>query len=313
LAKKFCTAAIFFLLKVMKACFETQHYFRTGIMTQPYRSALYVPASNARALDKAASLPVDALILDLEDAVAVAQKDAARDVLAEALDSNDYGPRARLVRINGLATPWGRNDLAAFGQRIGVDGLVVPKVTDPADLDAVAALAPEIPLWAMMETPLAMLNAGTIAAHPRLVGMVMGTNDLAKDLGSRARADRLPMLAGLGLCVLAARAHGRVILDGVYNALHDTDGLVAECQQGRDMGFDGKSLIHPAQVDIANAAFAPTEAELDLARRQIAAYDAAIGMGTGIAVLDDRIVENLHVAAARSLIARAEAIAARAI
>jgi (3S)-malyl-CoA thioesterase len=313
LAKKFCTAAIFFLLKVMKACFETQHYFRTGIMTQPYRSALYVPASNARALDKAASLPVDALILDLEDAVAVAQKDAARDGLAEALDSNDYGPRARLVRINGLATPWGRDDLAAFGRRAGVDGLVVPKVTDPAQLDAVAALAPEIPLWAMMETPLAMLNAGTIAAHPRLVGMVMGTNDLAKDLGSRARADRLPMLAGLGLCVLAARAHGRVILDGVYNALHDTDGLVAECQQGRDMGFDGKSLIHPAQVDIANAAFAPTEAELDLARRQIAAYDAAIGMGTGIAVLDDRIVENLHVAAARSLIARAEAIAARAI
>ena len=173
----------------------------------------------------------------------------------------------------------------------------------------VADLVPDTPLWAMMETAEGMLNAAEIAAHPRLTGMVMGTNDLAKELGARFRPDRLPMMAGLGLCLLAARAHRRVIVDGVFNAFKDDDGLRAECEQGRDMGFDGKTLIHPAQLAVANAVFAPTEAEIDLARRQIAAFDEAKAQGKGVAVVDGRIVENLHVETARAALARAEAIA----
>ena len=179
-------------------------------------------------------------------------------------------------------------------------------------LDAVAEAVPGADLWAMMETGLGMLNAGEIAAHPRLKGMVMGTNDLAKELGSRFRADRLPLQTGLGLCLLAARAHGKVIVDGVYNAFKDDEGLRAECDQGRDMGFDGKTLIHPAQLDIANAAFAPSEAELALAHRQIEAYEAAKAAGQGVAVVDGKIVENLHIVTANALIAKARAIAALA-
>jgi (3S)-malyl-CoA thioesterase len=282
-------------------------------MHRPYRSVLYVPASNARALDKAMGLAADALILDLEDAVAVAEKEAARQVLAGALASNRYGPKALLVRINGPGTPWAAADLVAFGDLVGIDGVVLPKVSNASDLDAIASQVPRLPLWAMMETPIAMLNAAAIAAHPRLAGMVMGTNDLAKELGSRHRADRMPLMTGLGLTVLAAKAHGRVALDGVFNTLHDMDGFSAECAQGHDMGFDGKTLIHPAQIEAANATFAPTEAELDLARRQIAAFDAATRAGQGVAVLDDRIVEGLHVATARAMLDRAKAIAARAI
>jgi (3S)-malyl-CoA thioesterase len=183
-------------------------------------------------------------------------------------------------------------------------------VNSAADLDAVARLAPAKPLWAMMETALGMLNAGQIAAHPALQGMVMGTNDLAKELGSRFRPDRLPLQAGLGLCLLAARACGRVIVDGVYNAFKDDEGLRAECEQGRDMGFDGKTLIHPVQLDIANAAFAPSMAEVELARRQIEAYDAALAQGQAVAVVDGKIVENLHVVTAKAVLAKAEAIAA---
>lgn len=278
---------------------------------RPYRSVLYIPGANARALEKARSLPTDAIIFDLEDAVAPDAKPAARAQLAAAL-REDYGRRARIVRINGLDTEWGEDDARAFAEAPGVDAVLVPKVDAPADLDRVAALVPDRPLWAMMETPLGMLNAAAIAAHPRLEGMVMGTNDLAKELNSRPRPDRLPMQAGLGLCLLAARAQGRVIVDGVYNAFKDEDGLARECEQGRDMGFDGKTLIHPAQLDIANRAFAPTEAEIDLARRQIAGFEAAMAAGQGVAVVDGRIVENLHVATARRLIAQAEAIAAMA-
>ena len=276
-------------------------------MSRPYRSVLYIPGSNLRALDKARGLAADAVILDLEDAVAPAEKPAARDTLRAAL-GQDFGGRARIVRINGLDTEWGRDDAAAFAT--GADAVLVPKVSRPQDLDAVAALTGETPLWAMMETALGMLNAAAIAAHPRLQGMVMGTNDLAKELNSRNRPDRLPMQTGLGLCLLAAKAHGRVIVDGVFNAFKDDDGLRAECEQGRDMGFDGKTLIHPAQLDIANAAFAPTEAEVDLSRRQIEAYEAAIAEGKAVAVVDGRIVENLHVETARKTLARAEAIAA---
>lgn len=275
-------------------------------MTRPYRSVLYIPAANARAMEKARTLPADAIIFDLEDAVAPAEKAGARDLLAQALLA-DYGARARIVRINGLDTEWGADDARALAR--GADAVLIPKVSRAEDLDRVAALVPDTPLWAMMETPAGMLNAAEIAAHPRLAGMVMGTNDLAKDLGSRFRADRLPMMAGLGLCLLAARAHGRVIVDGVFNAFKDEEGLRAECEQGRDMGFDGKTLIHPAQLEIANAVFAPSGAEIDLARRQIGAFDEAKAQGKGVAVVDGRIVENLHVATARATLAKAEAIA----
>lgn len=277
-------------------------------MTRPYRSVLYIPASNQRAMEKARSLAADAIIFDLEDAVAPSEKSGARDMLAQALQS-DYGPRARILRINGFDTEWGQGDAQAGAAIAQVDAVLIPKVSQAADLDRVAALVPDKPLWAMMETPLGMLNAAQIAAHPRLQGMVMGTNDLAKELNSRFRADRLPMQAGLGLCLLAAKAHGKVIVDGVFNAFKDDEGLRFECEQGRDMGFDGKTLIHPAQLAIANDAFAPTEAEVDLARRQIAAFDEAMAQGKAVAVVDGRIVENLHVATARATLARAQAIA----
>ena len=276
---------------------------------RPYRSVLYIPASKERALDKARGLAVDAIIFDLEDAVAAEEKPAARDTLATALAAGGFAPRVRLVRINGLDTEWGRDDARAVAA-MRPDAVLLPKVSGPADLDALAEITGDLPIWAMMETPRGILNAPAIAAHPRLAGMVMGTNDLAKELQTRSRADRLPMMPGLGLCLLAAKAEGIVIVDGVYNAYLDEDGLRAECEQGRDMGFDGKTLIHPAQVAVTNAAFAPSEAEIDLARRQIAAFEAAEAEGQGVAVVDGRIVENLHVVTARQVLAKAKAIAA---
>ena len=279
-------------------------------MTRPYRSVLYIPAANERAMEKARALPADAIIFDLEDAVVPSEKEDARDLLAKAL-REDYGSRSRIVRMNSMESEWGEGDARAFARTFAkhADALLVPKVERPEDLDRVAALVPDTPLWAMMETPVGMLNASAIAAHPRLQGMVIGTNDLAKELNSRYRPDRLPMMAGLGLCLLAARAHGKVIVDGVFNAFKDDEGLRAECEQGRDMGFDGKTLIHPAQLPIANAAFAPTEDEIKLAHRQIEAFDAAQRQGMGVAVVDGRIVENLHVATARQTLACALAIA----
>lgn len=285
-------------------------------MTRPYRSVLYIPGSKERALEKARDLACDAIIFDLEDAVAPDEKPAARALLADVLCKADYGARALIVRINGFDTAWGREDVQAMMTAIRagakIDAILIPKVNRPSDLDAVAELAPGVDLWAMMETCVAMLNATAIAGHPALRGMVMGTNDLAKELGSRVRADRLPMQAGLGLCLLAAKAHGLVIVDGVYNAFKDEAGLEFECEQGRDMGFDGKTLIHPAQLEVANRAFAPSEAEIDLARRQIAAFDEVMATGGGVAVVDGRIVENLHVVTARATLARADAIAALA-
>ncbi|GGH38689.1 (3S)-malyl-CoA thioesterase [Cribrihabitans marinus] len=276
---------------------------------RPYRSVLYIPGSNTRALEKARTLPVDAIIFDLEDAVAADGKRAARETLAAALAEDGYGPRMRIVRINGLDTPWGRDDAAAV-REMRPDAVLLPKVGAPSDVDALAEITGELPIWAMMETPRGMLNAAAIAAHPAMAGFVMGTNDLAKDLGTRFRADREPLLTALGLCLLAARAEGLVIVDGVYNAFKDDAGLDAECRQGRDMGFDGKTLIHPAQVAIANAAFAPSAEEVDLARRQIAAFEEVEAQGKGVAVVDGRIVENLHVATARETLAKAEAIEA---
>ena len=278
-------------------------------LDRPLRSVLYIPASKPRALDKARGLPVDAIIFDLEDAVTAEEKETARGTLAEALAQDGYGARMKIIRINGLDTQWGTEDAKAAAA-MAPDAILLPKVGGPGDLDALMAITGDVPLWAMMETPVGMLNAAAIAAHPKLQGMVMGTNDLAKELNTRVRADRLPLQAGLGLCLLAAKAHGLAIIDGVYNAFKDDEGLAVECEQGRDMGFDGKTLIHPAQVAVTNTAYSPSEAEIDLARRQIEAFDAVEASGQGVAVVDGKIVENLHVDTARGLLAQAEAIAA---
>lgn len=278
---------------------------------RPLRSVLYIPGSKERALEKARDLAADAIIFDLEDAVAAEEKENARAMLAQALAAGGYGSRLKIVRINGFDTRWGRDDAAAFA-RAAADAILVPKVGTPADLDAVAALVPDLPLWAMMETPAGILNAAAIAVHPRLQGMVMGTNDLAKDLSARVQPGRAELITGLQLCLLAARSRGLAIVDGVFNAFKDEAGLAVECEQGRNMGFDGKTLIHPAQLAIANEAFAPSDAEIDLARRQIAAFEEAEAAGQGVAVVDGRIVENLHVVTARKTIARSEAIAAMA-
>ena len=276
-------------------------------IARPLRSVLYIPGSKPRALDKARGLPADAIIFDLEDAVIPEEKIAARETLAEALAAGGYGTRMKIIRINGLDTEWGADDAKAAAA-MGADAILLPKVNSPADLDALAEMTGDTPLWAMMETPLGMLGAAAIAAHPKLQGMVMGTNDLAKDLQTRFRTDRLPMMAGLGLCVLAGKAHGVALIDGVYNAFKDDEGLKVECDQGRDMGFDGKTLIHPAQLDVANAAFSPSAAEVELAQRQIAAFEECEATGQGVAVVDGKIVENLHVATARETLAKLEAI-----
>ena len=275
-------------------------------MTQrPTRSALYIPGSRDRALDKARGLPVDVILFDLEDAVAPDEKAAGRATLTSALSDGGYGPRYKVVRINALDTEWGADDVAAVAQ-MDCDAVLLPKVNSAADVETLASKLPDLPIWAMMETPLGILNAAEIAAHPRLEGFVMGTNDLAKELNSRTRA---AMRVSLQHCLLAARAHGVIAIDGVYNAFKDEEGLRAECDEGRDFGFDGKSLIHPAQVAIANEVFGPSDAEIDLARRQITAFDEAVAGGQGVTVVDGKIVENLHVATARATLAKAEAIA----
>lgn len=277
---------------------------------RPWRSALYVPGSRPRALEKARSVGSDAIIFDLEDAVAPGEKPAARARLAEALERGGYGARAKLVRINGLDSEWGSEDLDAFADS-SADAILLPKVNGPEDVDEAAASAPRAPLWAMMETPKAAMNAAAIAAHPRIDGFVMGTNDLARDLGSRPRPDRAPLMACLQICLLAARSEGLVCLDGAYNAFGDAEGLRVECVQGREMGFDGKTLIHPDQIAVANEIFAPSDEEINLARRQIAAFDEAAAAGRGVAVLDGRIVENLHADGARAILARAASIAGK--
>ena len=273
---------------------------------RPTRSALYIPGSKDRALDKARGLPVDVVLFDLEDAVAPDAKIAARDTLFAALAGGGYGPRQRIVRINALDTSWGKADAAAVAA-MDCDAILLPKVNSTADVDALAALLPDLPIWAMMETPQSVLNAAAIAAHPRIAGFVMGTNDLAKDIGSRGRPG---LMMALQMCLLAAKAAGIVALDGVYNAFQDDDGLRAECAEGRDMGFDGKTLIHPAQIAITNATFGPTDDDIALAHRQIAAFEAAKADGQGVAVVDGKIVENLHIVTAKATLAKAAAIAA---
>ncbi|MFY0635166.1 MAG: CoA ester lyase [Vannielia sp.] len=284
--------------------------------TRPYRSLLYIPGSKPRALEKAATLACDAIIFDLEDAVTAEAKDEARALLAETLPKADYGPRARIVRVNGADTQWGAADLEAMC-KLAPDAILLPKVGHADEIAAVkdkldAAGSTSTTVWAMMETPQGIFNAESICAAPGMGGIVMGTNDLAKELNCRNRADRLPMMFALQRCLMAARAAGIVAIDGVYNAFRDDEGLKAECEQGRDLGFDGKTLIHPAQLEITNAAFAPSETEIDLARRQIAAFQEVEASGQGVAVVDGRIVENLHIETARATLARAEAIAAMA-
>ncbi|MFN3661197.1 HpcH/HpaI aldolase/citrate lyase family protein [Yoonia sp.] len=273
---------------------------------RPTRSALYIPGSKDRALDKARGLPVDVILFDLEDAVTPDAKIAARDTLFAALAGGGYGARQRIVRINALDTSWGTADAAAVAA-MDCDAILLPKVNSPADVDALAALLPDLPIWAMMETPQGVLNAAAIAAHPCIAGFVMGTNDLAKDIGSRGRP---ALMMALQMCLLAAKSAGIVALDGVYNAFQDDDGLRAECAQGRDMGFDGKTLIHPAQIAITNATFGPSDDDIALARRQISAFEAAKVAGEGVAVVDGKIVENLHIVTAKATLAKAAAIAA---
>lgn len=284
---------------------------------RPYRSVLYIPGSKARALEKAKGLPVDAIIFDLEDAVAPDEKANARKLLMETLAAGGYGARSQLIRINGFDSAWGTADFEA-AVAIGPQAILLPKVNKAADVARVAAMLDANPacretkIWAMMETAEGILNAAEIARAPRMGGFILGTNDLAKELMCKFRADREPLMTSLQLCLLAARAAGIAVVDGVYNAFRDEDGLRAECEQGRDMGFDGKTLIHPAQVAVANEVFAPSQTEVDLARRQIAAFKEAMAAGEGVAVLDGKIVENLHVVTAEATLAKARTIAALA-
>ncbi len=276
---------------------------------RPFRSVLYIPGSKDRALDKARSLPVDAIIFDLEDAVSPESKIEARGTLKAALDQGGYGNRYKIIRINGLDTEWGAEDIAAL-RDAPADAILVPKVNSAADIDAVQTLlGNDTPIWAMIETPASVLNSNEIAAHPALEGFVAGTNDLAKELNCRTRPDRLPMQMSLQMMLLAARGNDVIAVDGVYNQFKDEEGLRAECDQGRDLGFDGKTLIHPAQVAVTNECFAPSEAELDLARRQIEAFEEVEKSGQGVAVVDGKIVENLHVETAKKTLAKAAAIA----
>lgn len=282
---------------------------------RPFRSVLYMPGSNARALDKARGLNADALILDLEDACAPDAKPEGRRLITEAINAGGYGNRYLVVRINGLDTEWGRDDIAAISE-CTPDAILLPKVGDADDIEAIQDLMSGHPkfantkIWAMMETPKGIQNAAKIArASDRLECFVLGTNDLIKDLHARFVPDRGPVITSLSLCLLAARQYGLICVDGVFNDIKNDDGLIAECQQGRDMGFDGKTLIHPAQLTAANTAFGPTQAELDEAKEFVAAFDAAIAEGKAVAVVNGRIVENLHVENARRLLAQAAAIA----
>jgi citrate lyase subunit beta/citryl-CoA lyase len=284
---------------------------------RPCRSALYMPGSNARALARGRELDADALILDLEDAVAVSAKDEAREWVAQALREGGFGRRRVVVRINALATPWGRADVARLAP-LRPDALLLPKVERPEQLAEAAELAasagaPELPLWAMVETPRAILNLAAIASFgPPLGALVAGTSDLVKDLHARHTPARGETLAALSLTVLAARAHGLLALDGVHLDLDDAARLEAACRQGRDLGFDGKTLIHPRQIGAANAAFGVPEAEIERARAVIAAWGEAQSRGSGVAVVDGQLVEALHVEEARRVLALARSLDADA-
>ena len=280
---------------------------------RPRRSVLYMPSSNEKALEKAKTIPADALIFDLEDAVAPDAKPAARANAVAAAQSGAYGHREVTIRCNGLDTQWGADDIAAAAKS-GASAVVIPKIADTKQLDAVsqhltAAGAPaDMKIWAMVETPTAIFNARAIAAHPRVAVLIMGTNDLAKELRATQVRGRSPLVPHLATALLAAREADKTILDGVFNDVKDLDAFRAECEQGMHMGFDGKTLIHPGQVDICNEVWAPTDADVDYARRVIAAFDEAQAEGRGVITVDGRMIENLHVDNARRVLSVQAAI-----
>jgi citrate lyase subunit beta/citryl-CoA lyase len=276
---------------------------------RPRRSVLFMPGANTRALAKSPELPADGLIFDLEDAVAPEAKEAARAAVGAAVGEGGYGRRELVLRVNPLDSAWGEGDLAAVAA-MPVDAVLLPKVESPAQVAAAAARVPErIAVWCMIETPLGILSAREIAAAPRVAALVMGTSDLSADLHAQVTLDRAPLIPALAFALLAARAYGLAALDGVHLDLADDEGFAALCRQGRSLGFDGKTLIHPKQIAAANNAFAPSEDELAAARKIIAAHRDAMAAGKGIVVVDGRLVENLHVAAAERTLALAEAIA----
>ena len=280
-------------------------------MSAVLRSVLYMPSSNARALDKARTIPADAFIFDLEDAVAPDAKELARDQACDVVRSRAYGDRVLTIRCNGLDTPWGEADLRAAGAA-RPDAVVVPKVSGVEHLRRVTALLPEgTALWAMVETPTAVFDVRAIAAFPQVSALVIGTNDLAKELQAALVPGRGPLLPHLATALLAAREAGTAVLDGVYNDVRDLAGFEAECVQGAEMGFDGKTLVHPSQVEVANRVWAPSTDEVERARAVVAAFEAAEREGRGVVVVDGRMVEALHRDNALRTLSLAEAVAAR--
>lgn len=286
---------------------------------RPRRSVLYMPGSNTRALEKAREIPADTLILDLEDAVAPDAKAEARAQVCAAVMAGGYGRREIIIRANGLDTPWGLDDITA-AVAAGPDGILVPKINSPEDVMRAqsamdkAGAAPGMALWCMIETPLALLNIQSIAAQAhgagaRMTVWVMGTNDIAKELRCAHTSDRMPMMTSLGLALLAARAYGLTILDGVYNDIKDEAGFLAMCEQGRDLGFDGKTLIHPSQVGPCNSVFSPDAETVAFARKTIEAFELPENKGKGVLKVDGRMVEILHADIARRTVAIADAIA----
>ncbi len=292
------------------------------MIIRPRRSVLYMPGSNARALEKAKTLLADGIIFDLEDSVAPDAKETARKQVAEAVKAGGFGRREVFVRINGVDTLWHADDLTA-ASHAAPDAIVVPKVSSPDTLELVGRRLLDMGtdhrtrVWAMIETPLAIFNILAIAAEARdsesrLAGLIMGTNDLAKDTRARVGPGRAPMLPWLATCVAAARIHGIDILDGVFNDINDADGFAKECQQGVEFGFDGKTLIHPVQIEPCNKAFSPSAEEIAQARKIIASFDLPQNKGKGVISIDGRMVERLHAEMARRTVAIAEAIEARA-
>jgi citrate lyase subunit beta/citryl-CoA lyase len=285
---------------------------------RPRRSVLYMPGSNTRALEKAKTLPVDGVILDLEDAVAPDAKEKARAQVMQVVRAGGFGHREVVIRLNALDTPWFAHDFeAAIAAR--PDAILVPKISTAEQIEMIGTRLLDthadhhVRLWAMIETPAAIFNIRELAAEAedsesRLAGFVIGTNDLAKETRARLVPGRAPMLAWLSTCVLAAHAYGIDVLDGVYNDIADTAGFAAECAQGRDMGFDGKTLIHPSQVEPCNAAFSPSAEESAQARKIIAAFDRPENHGKGVVQIDGRMVERMHADIARRTVAIAEAI-----
>jgi citrate lyase subunit beta/citryl-CoA lyase len=287
-----------------------------AVTVRPRRSVLYMPGSNARALEKGRSLGADAIIMDLEDAVSPDAKGQARDQVLAALAEGGYGSRELIIRVNGLTTPGGVDDLIAAATS-GAHAVLLPKVGSADMVEQAVALleangAPgDLAIWCMMETPLGMLHAEEVAgAHARVACLVMGTSDLAKDLHAAHTRERLPMLTSLSLCLLAARAHDIAIVDGVHLDLADDEGFAYSCRQGLEMGFDGKTLIHPKTIDVANEVFAPSADAVAWAKRIIEAHGEATAAGQGVVLVDGQLIENLHVEAAHRLVSLADAIAA---